>query len=152
MDANSIAERIRLEREILTHVRQAVRLAVRAPFDLETSAEWHERLCFLLDSFGRHMRRLFTIEEEGGYLDFVVDSQRPNLAQTADRLLAEHRELVEIHHEVLKDAKTISVSNLANLHELRQRVIGFLGRLARHFRDEKNLCFDALMVDIGGEG
>lgn len=142
---------LRVEHEILSHVHQALSLAVRAPIEAESPDRWLERVCFLTDSFCRHLSRVFAIEEQGGYMDFVMESPQPTLAARVDELWAEHRTLMEELQQVLAEARSASPSNLANLYELKQRLAGFLARCDEHRRKECELCYEAFLVDIGGE-
>lgn len=143
---------MRIEHEIISHVNQALCLAVRAPITKEQAESWLERVCFLADSFGRHLSRLFSIEEDGGYMDFVLESPQPTLANRVDQLWSEHRELLQELHQTIREARSARPDNLANLHELRQRLSGFISRFDEHRRKECELCFEAFLVDIGGEG
>lgn len=147
-----LRERLEIEHTILGHVREALCIALSSPIDTAHAREWLERVCFLADSFRRHVTRLFTIEEEEGYLDFIVDSQRPTLGHQADALCEEHRIILDDLARVLADARSTSVDNLANLHSLRQKIEGVLTRFDHHRVMECELWIEACIVDIGGEG
>jgi hypothetical protein len=79
MDIAEVAERLRIERTLVSHVRAALWVALRAEIQAATGHHWLERFNFLVESFSRHLRRLFAIEEDGGYMNFLIDSQQPGL-------------------------------------------------------------------------
>ena len=151
MPAELLLNRLAIEHDILVHVRQALCIAMDSPIEQESAHHWLERFCFLGDSFRRHVTRLFMIEEEEGYMDFLAESQRPTLQREADTLLAEHAVISREMSETLADARAFSSENLANLHGLRQRMFGIVGRIDQHRSKENDLWSEAV-VDIGGEG
>lgn len=152
MHAHPLSKRLRIELNILSCVRDALRVALDAPLDDELREEWIERLRFLMSSFNRHLERLFAVEEEHGYMDILTQSPQPTLCQQADRLLAEHlrfrREILELR----RDAEGLDSENLASYQSLRQRVHGFLIRVEHHRHREQELLLEAFLGDIGGEG
>ncbi|QDU59870.1 hypothetical protein Pan216_07030 [Planctomycetes bacterium Pan216] len=150
-DSTSIGKRIKIENEILFYVREALSVAIRAPLAHETAIEWLERAQFLVGSFSRHVRRLFAIEEEGGYMDFVT-ALKPTFANRAAKLREEHRSLVSDLEGIRADAHNTNPSNLANLHSLQQRLLGFFRRLESHRHHEWELLQETYLVDLGGEG
>jgi hemerythrin-like domain-containing protein len=152
MDNRDIADRIAIEEEILSHVRMAMCVALDARIDEATAGHWLERFCFLADSFGRHMARMFAIKEEGGYMDFIVTSQQPTLAPKVETLVCDHREIPDLLRRIRGDARATRPDNLANLRSLRQRMRGFLDRLDGHHDNERNLWMDVYLIDLGGEG
>jgi hypothetical protein len=149
---SSLKQQMRIEREILSHVHQALCIALRAPITSEDASEWQERTVFLTDSFYRHIQRMFAIEEDGGYMDFVIDCPQPTLGGRVDLLCAEHRMLVAELAAVLTEGRATRTENLANLHQMRQRIAGFLNRFDEHRRKECELLYEAFLVDLGGEG
>jgi hypothetical protein len=152
MDAQMIADRMSIEENILAHVRDALEVAVSAPIVRTTAVQWLERFCFLGNSFQRHLRRLFAIEEEGGYMDFIISCPQPTLGNQADSLHTDHQDLPTELESILADAADIDPSDLDGLRNLRERLEGFLERLSSHHRREHDLWLDAFLVDIGGEG
>ena len=152
MDSRTLADRIRIEEEILSYVRKALCVAIDAPIEHATATLWLERVGFLGDSFGRHVARLFAIKAEGGYMGFLAAGQAPALSLDADRLAVEQRILREELRAIRAEARSASAENLPNLYALRQRMTGLLARLDAHQRNERDLWLDAFLTDIGGEG
>ena len=81
MDVGSLVERIRIEQNIIGHVREALTLALEAPIKRPTGAQWLERVTFLARSFSRHLQRLFEIEEEQDYEDDSMDATQASQSQ-----------------------------------------------------------------------
>lgn len=152
MDIAEVAERLRIERTLVSHVRAALWVALRAEIQPSNGHHWLERFIFLVESFSRHLRRLFAIEEDGGYMAFLIDSQQPGLGSKADALRQEHAHLLAELESICQSARGSSSGNVANLFAVQQRLHGFLQTLERHCQGEHELCVDAFMVDIGGEG
>lgn len=143
---------LQTEQTILGHVREALRLAMKARLNEETAERWHERICFLTDSFARHLARMFAIEETDAYMELVLDCPTSVTAERAKQLLREHDILLTSLNDLLAEARLTSPRNLANLHRIRQSLHGFLIRLQKHQRRESELWLDSYLVDIGGEG
>ena len=152
MNARELSERMRIEHEIVAHVRQAMAIAAEAPITSVTAMQWVERFAFLGNSLYRHFRRLFAIEEEGGYMEFLVNCPRPTLGNHADALCAQHQQFLGDLEGILRDAAVAQPEILANLHNLRQRLVGLLKRFDSHRRSEYDLWIEAHYIDIGGEG
>lgn len=151
MSSSRILDRLTIEHDILAHVRQALCIAMDSPIVKESAHQWLERFCFLGESFRRHVCRLFLIEEEEGYMDFLADSPRPTLQHQADSLLCDHHRISQELSRILADARATSSENLANLHELKQQMSGLVSRFDLHRTKENDLWSEAV-VDIGGEG
>lgn len=151
MRGKDITERISIEWKILDYVRQALITAVNAPIEERSATIWLERFCFLGESFGRHVKRLFDVEEEGGYMTSVVEHE-PNIAPRVESLAQEHDSIYEDLEILLSQARIVRSSNLANLHAVRQQLLGLLQRFERHQMDEETLWSGAYQLDIGGGG
>jgi hypothetical protein len=67
-------------------------------------------------------------------------------------LRQEHAHLLAELDSICQSARATSPANVANLFALQQRLHGFLQTLERHCQGEHDLCVEAFMVDIGGEG
>jgi hypothetical protein len=143
---------LKAEQAILTHVQEALRIAMKARLNEETAERWHERICFLTDSFTRHLQRMFNIKENDAYMELILDCPCTATAERAKQLTIEHRRLLVELNELLSEMRLASPRNLANLHSIRQSLHGFLVRLQKHHRNECELWLDSYLVDIGGEG
>lgn len=151
MNSSTVCEQLRTEHAIIEHVRNALCVALRADFDVESAERWLERLCFLTDSFCRHLERLFRIEESDGYIGFLIDESAPSLSPKAERLLEEHPDLLQRLRDYFAVAQT-TPADPSRLVGLRLSMLDYLDALDRHHRHEDELWMDAYLIDIGGEG
>lgn len=147
-----IRERMEIEDQILAHVQAALLVALQCPIERPTSNQWLERICFLGDSFRRHVERLFAIEEDAGYMDFIAEGQRPTLGNDADDLRGEHDVLRCGLSLAVDAARHCSPNSLVDLHAIQNRFLVLFEHFKRHREKEHELWMEAYLVDIGGEG
>lgn len=143
---------LKAEQDILGHVREALRIAMKSKLTEMTAERWHERICFLADSFLRHLVRLFSIEQSDAYMDLIFDCPNQVTAERTRQSAQEHAQLLADLQALLAETRVTNPKNLANLHRIRQCLHGFLVRLQKHHRREADLWLDSYLVDIGGEG
>ncbi|MFO0945787.1 MAG: hypothetical protein U1D30_07570 [Planctomycetota bacterium] len=149
---NDIRERMEIEDKILSHVQAALLVALQCPIERSTAGQWLERICFLGDSFRRHVERLFAIEEDAGYMDFIAEGQRPTLGHDADDLRNEHGILVCGLSLAVQAARNTVPVDLTDLYAVQGRFLALLEHFKRHRDKEHELWMEAYLVDIGGEG
>lgn len=152
MDRTTLADRIRIESQILSLVREALVIALDAPFDSATADQWCERCRFLTDSFRRHVERMFQIKWEIDDRPLALESERPSLMDELAEIEAEQRRLLAEINLISREAHELAPDNLANLHAFRQRLIGFIDRFDELRTMEAKVWMDGFQVDIGGEG
>lgn len=152
MDLNVLAERIRVESEILAHSREALLLALRVSIDGKTSPQWVERCRFLTEVFERHVTRLFRIKWEIDDEPLMLQSEQPGLIDDLIQIESEQRELAFELRGLTHEARQLSPENLANLHAFRQRLLGFVERFDDTRLRECKIWLDACDIEIGGEG
>jgi hypothetical protein len=104
-----------------------------------------------MKSFARHLERVMSIEEEGGYLDDVI-AARPNLES---RIIALNRDHLRFRTRV----KLIS-TRLESLHNWQEdqfaglcmEIYELLDAVDRHDEREIDVLQESLLTDDGGEG
>lgn len=152
MSRTTLAERIRIESQILSLVREALLVALNAPIDLSTSEQWCERCRFLTESFRRHVERLFRIKWEIDDRPLVLEAERPAVVDDLTEIESEQRKHLAELNLLTGDAHDLAPDNLANLHAFRQRLAGFIERFDELRLLECKVWMEAFQVDIGGEG
>jgi hypothetical protein len=152
MDRTNLADRIRIESQILSLVREALVVAVDAPFDSSTAEQWCERCRFLTDSFRRHVERMFLIKWEIDDRPLALESERPGLMDELAEIEAQQRRFLAELNLLSREAYELAPDNLANLYAFRQRVLGFVERFDELRLLEAKVWMDGFQVDIGGEG
>ena len=152
MSPTTIADRIRIESQILNYVREALLTAVNAPIEEHTGDQWSERCRFLTESFERHVNRLFRIKWEVDDHTLLMESDQTGLMEVLVQVESEQREMAFELRELNGESRCLAAENIANLHAFRQRVQGFMERFDDMRLRECKLWLDAYEIDIGGEG
>jgi hypothetical protein len=152
MNRQTLAERIRIESQILAFVREAMIVAVNAPITPNVAQQWTERCRFLIDSFERHVSRLFRIKWEVDDQFLIASSENPGLIDDLVQLETDERQLSQELRDLCFEARNLAFDNVANLHAFRQRAVGFLERFDEIRLRECKIWLDAYEIEIGGEG
>ena len=85
----SIASTSWIEHQVLEHVKQALLVTLDWNAPVVSMPRKLSSLQFTMKSFRRHLERVMSIEEEGGYLEEFADA-KPNLQSQIDRLNGDH--------------------------------------------------------------
>ena len=144
------AEQALVEHQILSHVALALRLGL--DWRAETAGLPRERssVKFTALSYERHIERIMTLEEEGGYLKFVRE-QQPELYDKVKALRREHDEFRRELAAALRGLDELTDDDMVAFDALCGRLIQFLDRVDAHHTHEIDLIQEA-MRDVGGEG
>ena len=148
---NRIASNADSEQRVLTHVKGALRVMVdwRAPavsLDRKQSSIRHAMRSYL-----RHLQRLLDLEEQGGYLDDLIET-RPNLQIQVDRLREEHAQIRESIREFSERIDDNSAWSGDHFEGACESIRTLLDEVDHHDRDEIALLQESLLTDVGGEG
>lgn len=145
-----------MEHSVLEHVKQALRVTLDWKAPVVSMPRKLSSLQFTMKSFHRHLERVMSIEEEGGYLDDILEV-KPNLQSRIESLLGDHgrfrariRELVP----ELDDLGEYDVSDWAEQQflDVCQDIRNLLDDVDRHDAQEIDLLQESLLYDEGGEG
>jgi hypothetical protein len=149
LDARTIAAQTLLEHRTLEYVKEALRVTVDWDLDSVGAERKLSSVLFIVESLHRHMLRLMSLEETGGYMQAAI-LEKPQLADHVQRLRADHdvyrRDLVRLNHYLTAPAAQ------ALLSETCEALATFLDDLDRHDRQETDLIQAAFYEDEGGEG
>jgi hypothetical protein len=140
-----------LEHRVLEHIKQALRVTLDWQAPEVSMPRKLSSLQFTMKSFRRHLERVMSIEEEGGYLEGVVEA-KPNLQSRIESLSGDHanfrariRQIVPVLDE-LSEWQEEQFSTICG--EIRQ----LLNDVDRHDALEIDLLQESLLMDEGGEG
>ncbi len=78
-----------IEHQVLNHVKQALRVTLDWDAPVVSLPRKLSSLQFTMKSFRRHLERVMSIEEEGGYLEEVA-AAKPNLESRIEKLNLDH--------------------------------------------------------------
>lgn len=151
MDPKSIAEQALFEHRTLQQIRTALGVAIEWHV---VEAEFPRKLSsvrFMAQSFERHLKRLMTIEEEGGYMD-VVAALQPNLSRSIDELRREHEEFRSVLGQVMPRLERSTPADRAAFAEVCDQLARLMQLLDEHSRKEIALLQESFLRDEGGEG
>jgi hypothetical protein len=140
-----------LEHQILEHITAALRLSLQWKVTAVGYSKKLSTVRFTAQSFQRHLERLFTLEEGGGYMSFVRERQT-GLFERAASLRHEHDEFRTDLARILAELEQMPDDNGASLDELCNELEHLLFQLEMHHHHEIDLVQEALVQDTGGEG
>jgi uncharacterized protein with von Willebrand factor type A (vWA) domain len=106
-----------------------------------------EVIAAMLFDFNDALKEHFTNEEFGGFFGEVT-AHAPNLNPEANKLCAEHLEMLHTARQIAQFAIAGGGSHCW-WHELNTRFLAFADQLHRHERDEDTLLQRAYQEDIG---
>jgi hypothetical protein len=148
---DTVGHQCLLEHQILEHITAALRLSLQWKVTAVGYSKKLSTVRFTAQSFQRHLERLLTLEEGGGYMSLVRERQ-PGLYERAVVLRREHDEFRATLASVLAELDQLPEDNGATLDELCARLEHLLVQLELHHHHEIDLMQEALTVDVGGEG
>lgn len=145
-----VREEARRRRRPLREAASALELAVSAPAG--TGSKWRKRVLTRVQEVSAALEdHIAEVEEPGGLAD-EISAEAPRLIHMMAILKAEHVELRQMLTQARADlgrgADKLSTDEIV---EVREKVLSFLGRIARHRQKGADLVYEAYNVDIGGE-
>lgn len=140
-----------MEHQILEHIKQALRVTLDWQAPLISVPRKLSSLQFTVKSFQRHLERVMTIEEEGGYMREVLEA-KPNLQNHIERLSKDHAHFRARVREILPELNGLSDWDEARFHDVCDHLRILLDDIDRHDMVEIELLEESLWTDEGGEG
>ena len=140
-----------MEHQVFEHIKQALLVTLNWQAPSVSMPRKLSSLQFTIKSFQRHLDRVVSIENEGGYMADVADA-KPYMQDRIDQLQRDHvcfrdrlRKLIPELNDIKEweDARFDSVC--ADLRELIEDV-------DRHNLAEGELLQESMLTDDGGEG
>lgn len=151
MDSQTVAQQALVEHRILQHVKAALRLSL----DWKVSEVGLDRklssVRFTAQSLVRHLERMMSLEEDGGYMD-AVRQEKPNWATKVETLEREHGDLRRLLAAVMPTLEGDAARDPDRFTEICESLESLLARLDSHGQQETDLLQEVFMDDIGGEG
>lgn len=148
---DTVGHQCLLEHQILDHITAALRLSLQWKVTAVGYSKKLSTVRFTAQSFQRHLERLLTLEEGGGYMGFVRERQT-GLFERAVDLRREHDEFRTELARIIAELDQLPDDNGASLDELCSELEHLLIRLEMHHHHEIDLVQEALVWDVGGEG
>lgn len=139
------------EQHVFSHIKQALRVMVEWRAPTVSQGRKRSSVRFALRSFCRHLERLMTFEEEGGYLPSVT-LQRPNWENRVGHLKGEHEQLREQISRLAPQLDDEGVWQSERFDTACAAIRRLLDAVDAHDREEIALLQETLLWDEGGEG
>ena len=140
-----------LEHQVLDHVKQALRVILDWDAPEISLPRKLSSLKFTMKSFARHLERVMSIEEEGGYLDDVI-AERPNLESRIIRLNRDHLRFRTRVKQISTRLEALHGWQEDQFAGLCMEIYELLDDVDRHDEREIDLLQESLLMDDGGEG
>src|SRR5262249_20133117 len=99
----------------------------------------------------RHLERVMSLEEEGGYLDEVAD-MKPNLQSRIESLSRDHARFRRRIREIVPQLDAISEWQQERFAGVCLEIRDLLDGLDQHDSREIDLRQESMLMDEGGEG
>jgi hypothetical protein len=140
-----------MEHQVLHHIKQAMRVTLdwRAP--VVSMPRKLASLQFTIKSLKRHLERMISLEEEGGYMVDVLD-ERPHFEDRIDALWQDHARFRSRLQQLIGELNAINEWEEPRFVQVCGQLSAFLDEIDRHDAQEIELLQEALLSDDGGEG
>lgn len=148
---SSLASTSLVEHRVLDHIKQALRVTLDWQAPVVSMPRKLSSLKFTLKSFRRHLERVMSIEEEGGYLDDVAD-WRPNLQSRIAVLASDHGRFRACIRQLVPELDDLNDWEEQRFVDLCNEIRELLDDVDRHDALEIDLLQESLLLDEGGEG
>jgi len=148
---NSTISTACMEHQVLHHIKQAMRVTLDWQAPVVSMPRKLSSLQFTIKSFQRHLDRVISLEENGGYMADVLDA-RPHFQDRINALAADHARFRECLQKLIPELNQISEWEEPRFHEACDDLRALLDDVDRHDAAEIELLQEALLFDDGGEG
>lgn len=150
-DTLTAAEACRIEHQVLEQIKGALKITLdwRVPevgLPLKISS-----VRFTFESFQRHVERLMSFEEDGGYMQ-VVSEMKPYLCPRADKLREEHDDLRRSISSIVVLTQNVHEDDCDEVEHICDDINHLLRRFDLHDHKEIDLILEVISEDVGGEG
>jgi hypothetical protein len=148
---NSTASTACMEHQVLEHIKQALRVTINWQAPTVSMPRKLSSLQFTIKSFQRHLERVISIEEEGGYMAEVADA-KPYFQERIDHLASDHSRFRVRLRNLICELNEISEWDEPRFEQACDRLRDLLDDVDRHDLGEVELLQESLLMDDGGEG
>ena len=151
LQGNSTASTACMEHQVLEHIKQALRVTINWQAPAVSMPRKLSSLQFTIKSFQRHLERVISIEEEGGYMNEVVDA-KPYFQNRIDRLAGDHARFRDRLRKLLPQLNDINEWEVPRFDQVCNDLRQLLDEVDQHDLQEVELLQESLLMDDGGEG
>ena len=120
---DSIISTVCLEHQVLQHIKEAMRVTLNWVAPEVSLPRKLASLQFTTQSFQRHLERVMSIEEEGGYMADVLD-EKPYLEDRLNGLAGDHGRFRARLRELMPEFNGLSKWNESQFFQLCDDLVG----------------------------
>lgn len=140
-----------MEHQVLEHIKQALRVTIDWEAPLVSMPRKLSSIQFTLKSFQRHLDRVISIEEDGGYMSEVLDA-KPYYQNRIEQLQSDHRRFRARLRQLLPELNEFKEWEGSRFEQVCNDLRELLDDVDRHDMQEVELLQESLLCDEGGEG
>jgi len=140
-----------MEHQIFEHIKQAVLVTLNWQAPIVGIPRKLSSLQFTIKSFQRHLDRILSIEEEGGYMADAMDS-KPYLQDRVEQLEKEHSRFRERLRKLIPELNETKEWDETRFNRICDELRVLVEDLDRHNEREIELLQESTCFDEGGEG
>jgi hypothetical protein len=148
---SSIISTACMEHQVLEHIKQALRVTLNWQAPVVSMPRKLSSLQFTIKSFQRHLERVISIEEEGGYMADVLEA-RPYFEDRVQYLAGDHKKIRGRLKELMTQLGAINEWEEPRFEQTCDELRALLEHVDQHDLREVDLLQESLLMDDGGEG
>src|SRR3990172_9682711 len=143
LQKNSAASTACMEHQVLEHIKQALRVTINWQAPVVSMPRKLSSLQFTIKSFQRHLERVISIEEEGGYMADVVVA-KPYFQDRIDQLESDHARFRDRLRKLLSELNDIQEWEEPRFDQVCDGLRKLLDEVDRHDAHEVELLQETL--------
>lgn len=140
-----------MEHQVLHHIKQALRVTLDWQAPVVSMPRKLSSLQFTIKSFKRHLERVISLEENGGYMADALEA-RPYFQERIDWLAADHARFRSRLQTLITELNAISEWEEPRFDQACDDLRVLLDDVDVHDAREIELLQESLLFDDGGEG
>ena len=140
-----------MEHQVFEHIKQALLVTLNWQAPVVGIPRKLSSLQFTIKSFQRHLDRIISIEEEGGYMADAMES-KPYFQDRVEQLEKEHARFRERLRKLIPELNETKEWDEARFNRICDDLRMLVEDLDRHNEREIELLQESTCVDEGGEG
>lgn len=140
-----------MEHQVFEHIKQAVLVTLNWQAPSISMPRKLSSLQFTIKSFQRHLDRVLSIEDEGGYMTDVLEC-KPYMEERIYQLARDHVRFRERLRKLIPELNDIKEWDEPRFEAVCEDLRSLIASIDRHNAQEVELLQESMLVDDGGEG
>jgi hypothetical protein len=140
-----------MEHQVFEHIKQALLVTLNWHAPVVSMPRKLSSLQFTIKSFQRHLERVMSIEEEGGYMADVMQSKF-YFQDRIDHLARDHASFRDRLRQLLPELNDIKEWEEPRFEAVCNELRKLIADLDEHGKREIELLQECMLMDDGGEG